>query len=103
MDAQAFKSPGGDCTSPRDYPDPMHHLTIRNVPPDLASALQAARRARGISLNGVVLELLAASLGVTPAVDNGLARRAGTWTDEEADRFSALLAEIDPVDPELWR
>lgn len=65
----------------------MTHLTIRHVSDELARALDAERRSRGVSLNRIVLDLLAASLGLAPAADNGLARHAGTWTDEEADQF----------------
>jgi hypothetical protein len=82
------------------------HLSIRNVPPAVARALEQERRRRGTSLNKTVIELLAAAVGVAPEAGrrrNGLERMAGTWTAEEAAEFEAALADFEQVDEELWR
>ena len=42
----------------------MKTVTIRNVPTDLAQALEKERRKRGTSLNRTVLALLRNALGV---------------------------------------
>jgi hypothetical protein len=34
---------------------------------------------------------------------NGLARLAGTWTQEEHDLFEAAVALTERIDEELWR
>lgn len=81
----------------------MKALTVRNVPPALAEALDAERRRRGGSLNQTVLDLLSQSLGVGVRRSNGLASLAGTWTEEEARSFEESLAPFGTVDPELWR
>lgn len=82
----------------------MQHLTVRNVPPDLAAALEDEKHRRRLSLNQTVLELLRQSLGVDPGRkrSNGLARLAGTWTDEEHARFEAAVAVTEQIDEELW-
>jgi hypothetical protein len=83
----------------------MTHLTIRNVPPELAEALETARREHGWSLNRTVLELLSAALGVAAdaGYDNGLGRHAGTWTEAEGEAFDAAVAPFEGIDDELWR
>ena len=83
----------------------MRHLTIRNVPPDLAEALEQEKHRRGQSLNQTVLQLLAQGLGLGPTGrrSNGLARLAGTWTAAEYDQFEAAVAVTEQIDEELWR
>lgn len=80
------------------------HLTIRDIPEDLAAALEAERRRRGASLNRTVKELLGQALGVGGApFDNGLGRHAGTWSDAELRQFEEATAVFEAIDEELWR
>ena len=83
----------------------MQHLTVRNIPPDLAVALEAEKHRRWLSLNQMVIELLRQSLGVGRGRkrSNGLARLAGTWTAEEHEQFAAAVAVTEQIDEELWR
>jgi hypothetical protein len=81
----------------------MHHLKVRNVPSDLAAALDAEKQRRQGSLNQTVIELLRLSLGVGRKRSNGLARLAGTWTEEEHERFEAAIAVTEQIDEELWK
>lgn len=70
------------------------HVTVRNVPPELAEALQAERKRLGTSINQVVIELLRQALGLGPGQvrSNRLAELAGTWTQEELEEFEAAVA-----------
>ena len=52
-------------------------LTIRNLPPSLAEALEREKRRSGKSLNQTVLDLLEEGLGVQGVRSNGLGRLAG--------------------------
>lgn len=83
----------------------MRHLTVRNIPSDLATALKAEQERRHLSLNQTVIELLVHSLGVGAEGrrSNGLARLAGTWTAEEHEQFEKALAVTEEIDEELWR
>ena len=81
----------------------MRHLTVRNVPPDLAEALARERDRLKLSLNQTVIELLRHGLGVQRKRSNGLARLAGTWTAEEHEGFEAAIAPFEQIDEELWR
>jgi hypothetical protein len=82
----------------------MKQLSVRNVTPDLAAALERERRLRGTSLNSTVLDLLRQALGLGPrSHENGLARLAGTWSEEEHEEFEQAVACFDQIDPEAWR
>jgi plasmid stability protein len=81
----------------------MKALTIRNVPKQLADALEREKSRRGESLNQTVLELLAQGLGVGHPRSNGLAGLAGRWSDHEFRDFESAVAPFDESDPELWK
>jgi len=82
----------------------MQHLTVRNLPPALATALAAEKRRRHTSLNQTVIDLLCRCLGVTASrPSNGLARLAGSWSEAEHQQFEAAVTAADQVDEELWR
>ena len=84
---------------------PTEYLTVRNLPVDLARALEEEKQRRGVSLNQVVIDLLRRSLGLAPSGrrSNGLARLAGTWSAEDLHRFEAAVSMTEEVDEELWR
>jgi len=82
----------------------MRYLTIRNVSPGLAAALEEEKSMRGTSMNRTVLDLLERALGADGGErSNGLAELAGTWSDEEHARFEKAVAVTEQVDEELWR
>ena len=81
----------------------MKALTIRNVPPALAEALEREKARRGESLNRTVIELLSQGLGVGVTRSNGLAALAGVWTDADLREFEQAVAPFDQIDHELWR
>ena len=83
----------------------MKTMTIRNVPPDLAAALDGERRRRGLSLNRTVLELMrrALGLGEDGPHSNGLRQMAGTWSEAEFRQFEKNVAPFARIDDEIWR
>lgn len=81
----------------------MKALTIRDLPAELARALEEEKRRRGVSLNRTVIDLLRAGLGTGGRRRNGLARLAGTWTAKEHAAFEKATAPFGQVDEELWR
>jgi len=82
--------------------EPMKNLTIRNVPEEVADALEREKSRRRGSLNQTVIELLSQGLGVGTARSNGMARFA-TWTAEEHREFEENVASLEDIDDELWR
>ena len=83
----------------------MKTMTIRNVSPELAQALDKERRKRGISLNRTVLALLRNALGVPNQAlrSNGLRELAGTWSEAEYQQFEQAVAALGEVDEAMWR
>jgi plasmid stability protein len=81
----------------------MKALTIRNLPAELAQALEREKRQRGTSLNQTVIELIGQGLGAEGVRSNGLAKLAGGWSAEELSEFEKAGAQFEVIDPELWR
>jgi plasmid stability protein len=81
----------------------MRTLTVRNLPREVAEALEREKRRRGESLNQTVIELLTQGLGVGTVRSNGLARLAGRWSEEEFAEFERAVAPFEEIDEELWR
>jgi plasmid stability protein len=77
-------------------------LTVRNLPPDLAAALDEERRRRGTSLNQTVIDLLSQALGVGGPRSNGLAELAGHWSTEAFEAFERAMEGFSGIDPEMW-
>lgn len=83
----------------------MKALTIRRVDEELARKLEEEMRQRGTSLNETVLQLLRRAVGLDGEgpLGNGLARHAGTWSEEDLRAFQEATTAFDEVDEELWR
>ena len=82
----------------------MRHLTIRNVPADLARRLEEEKRAGGRSLNQTVVDLLSQAVGLGRGRrSNGLGQLGGTWSSEEHEAFEHAVSETEQLDEELWR
>lgn len=77
-------------------------LTIRNVPPGLAEALELEKRRRGKSLNQTVIDLLGQGLGTQGARSNGLGGLGGGWSEDEFRDFEKATAPFEAIDQELW-
>jgi len=81
----------------------MKTLTVRNLPPEVAEALEREKRRRGESLNQTVIELLTQGLGVGMTRSNGLRRLAGSWSEKELQEFEQAVAPFEEIDDELWQ
>ena len=86
------------------YNDCMKTLTVRNLPRQLAEALNRERRRSDRSLNQTVIDVLSRGLGIGDDGPrrNGLAKLAGTWTDDDLQQFNESVAALEVVDPEMW-
>ena len=79
----------------------MKQLTVRNVTPELGRRLESLGRAKGKSVNAIVLEILNAAAGVDERRQR-LARYT-TWTKQDLHEFARALAAQRTVDEELWK
>ena len=83
-------------------------LTIRNVPPEVMSAIKERSRSRGVSANKAVISLLEERVGTrrghaAKESHRDLDHLAGRWSDGEATELERAFSEIRSVDQELWR
>ena len=81
----------------------MKAITLRNIPPDLAAALDREKRRRGQSLNRTAIDLLSQGLGVGATRSNGLARLSGGLSEERVRELEEALAPFGEIDPEMWK
>lgn len=83
----------------------MKTMTIRNVSRELATALEAEKRRRGLSLNRTVLSVMQEALGISSgrSRSNGLRHLAGTWSEDEFRSFERAAAPFAEIDEDLWR
>ena len=79
-------------------------MTICEVSEEPAAALEVERQSRGLSLNRTVLSLIEEALGFSEgkARSNGLRRLAGTWSEDEFQRFEEAVAPLGQIDRDLW-
>ncbi len=76
-------------------------LTIRGVSEEVGSRLEHLSRAKGQSVNAMVLEILGFAVGVKER--RRRLERYATWTPEDLAEFEEALAAQRQVDDELWR
>ena len=82
----------------------MKIMTVRNISMEMAAALDAQKRRRGLSLNRTASALIQGSLGVSgKARGNGLHRLAGGWSEDEFKQFEDAVAPFGEVDKDLRR
>lgn len=79
------------------------HLTVRNLPEEVAAALEREKRRRGTSMNQTVIDLLRQSLGVKGTRSNGVGRVAGAWTESEHREFLSAIQNFEEIDQDLWK
>jgi plasmid stability protein len=65
-------------------------LTIREIPEDVGQRLESLSRARGRSVNAIVLEILGAAVGMDDR-RHRLTRYA-TWSPEDLAEFNEALS-----------
>ena len=85
----------------------MKAITLRNIPPDVARALQRRARESGKSYNQTVLALLTEALGLLPGAKQrvrhaDLDHLIGSWSAARARELDASIAAQRRTDEELW-
>lgn len=78
-----------------------NQYTIRRVPAHLDEALRRKAKRRGQSLNQVLLDSLAESVGEDAARYHDLDELAGSWKTDKA--FEEAMKVFDKVDPDDWK
>lgn len=78
-----------------------NQYTIRQVPPHLDEALRRKAKRKGLSLNQVLLDSLAESVGEEATRYHDLDNLAGTWKTDKA--FDDAMKAFDKIDPNDWK
>ena len=80
-----------------------YQMTLRQIPEKVNRKLREVARRESKSLNRAALEALERGLGIAdePVRYHDLDDLAGTWVQDAA--FDRVVAEMDRVDPELWK
>ena len=74
--------------------------TVRGIPPEVDAALRRRARQRGVSLNQLLVEELAAAGGARTQ-RRRLSDLPGRWHNDA--KFDRILAEQRVIDRELWK
>jgi hypothetical protein len=81
----------------------MGSISVRGLSEQQLAALKEEASRRGMSMNRLALHRLTDQAEVpNPAGTAAIEALAATWTQEEADAFTAAIAPLEQVDPELW-
>ncbi len=85
----------------------MKAITVRNLPPPVARAIEQKAKKDKTSLNQTVIGLLAEATGhgrgqAKRKLHHDFDKFAGRWSKAEADEFDAHLKEMRRVDPKDW-
>lgn len=84
----------------------MKSITIKGIDPDLSDKLEETAKARNITINRLLLDLLHAHFDETPedgTVFQDLDHLFGRWSEEEFQRIQGKIDEERTIDPELWK
>jgi len=86
----------------------MKVVTVRQVPRELARAIERRARTARTSLNKAVIGLLEEAAGLTKRAGtqtrhHDLDALAGSWTTEETAAFNRSLQAQRGIDPDVWK
>lgn len=80
----------------------LNTITVRGLGPDDLAALKHQAEREGISMNRLALRRLVDKPQPKSGAPSELEALAGTWSQEEADRFEEAIAPLEQVEPGLW-
>jgi len=76
-------------------------ISLRNLSPEVESAIIDVSRREGISLNKATLRLLESSLHKS-SVNTDFEEFFGSWPASDADALDASLRSMRQIDPADW-
>ena len=80
-------------------------LTLRNLPDQVADAVQKRAEESGMSFSRALIALLQEHLGGAPKPKKkrDLSFFRNAWTEEEYQEFMKDLADQRRIDPKMWK
>jgi hypothetical protein len=84
---------------------PVNAITLRNLPPSVAKAVEDKARRESLSLNKAVVRLLEEATGESDrkALHHDLDHLAGSWSVEDYEAVMETRREHRQIDPEMWK
>ncbi|TAK74533.1 MAG: hypothetical protein EPO11_06715 [Gammaproteobacteria bacterium] len=85
----------------------MTNIHLRRLDEKLIFQLKQTASSQNISVNTLILNLIAQGLGVEKSprklTHHELDKLAGTWTAKEAETFMKTMTDFEQIDKELWK
>ncbi|MFN8093174.1 MAG: hypothetical protein U0599_13330 [Vicinamibacteria bacterium] len=83
----------------------MNAITVRNLPPAVAKAVEEKARRDKLSLNKAIVRLLEEATGEASrrTLHHDLDHLAGSWSEEDERRLLEGQKEHRRIDPEMWK
>jgi plasmid stability protein len=86
----------------------MKSISVHGIDKETEKAIKERANTEGKSVNKVVKEMIAKSLGLVDQQESkvrkeGFADLCGVWTIEEAEDFLEAIGDLEIVDPKDWR
>jgi ferritin-like protein len=84
----------------------MKSISVHGIDEETEKKIGERAKSEGKSVNKVVRELIAKTLGLgdkPPDNRTEFADLCGLWTEAEAAEFMALVDDFEAVDPREWR
>ena len=84
-------------------------ITIHGLDDELEEVIRKLAKRDGTSLNHAACELLRIGAGLVkptwerPNVGSSLDQYIGSWTNDEADEFDAVVREFETIDETIWQ
>jgi len=84
----------------------MKSISVHGIDEETENKIEERAKSEGKSVNRVVKELIAKSLGLGERPPDNRADftdLCGVWAETEATEFMKEMADLDTVDPKDWR
>jgi hypothetical protein len=83
----------------------MTSITIHNLEEPLSGLIREKARRQGVSLNKVIKQLLAESLGLSQknnSPENDFTDFSGVWSPDDLEEFLGNTEALSHIDPRDW-
>jgi len=84
----------------------MKSISVHGIDEEMEKAIKERAKNEGKSVNKIVKELVARSLGMAGRPPDNRAEfedLCGVWTEEQASEFMELIADLEVVDAKEWQ
>ncbi len=87
----------------------MKQITLRDIPDNIAKAIEKKSKKEKLSLNRTIISLLERGAGVASrkksieSLYHDLDHLCGAWSKKEAEEFEKNMKSQRKIDEELWK